>query len=292
MTVFNLKHKRTIRVLNSFLLLLLLAAFSASSLYAGERALFDNEDDFVEVFERGEINWEKGLIRVTGIAGEIKEKSSPRNIAVDSLGRLRSAKIAAMRNLLEIVKEMRVDFNSTGKDYIAGSEHIGKTIQQIIRKAKIVEKIEQSGGGIQVIVELPLRDQLLATMVPETGRIKVPSGGEEEYTGLIIDAGGLGVKPALSPRIIDERGREIYGASYVNREYFLSKGIVVYSRDQARAAQNSRVAGNPLVVRALRTSGAASVNLVISDDDASKIRSPSNSLKWMEECRVIIIVDR
>ena len=39
------------------------------------------------------------------------------------------------------------------------------------------------------------------------------------------------VKPALSPRILDETGIEVYGSAYVSREWAIKNGVVGYSKD-------------------------------------------------------------
>ncbi len=90
-------------------------------------------------------------------------------------------------------------------------------------------------------------------------------------TGLIIDAKDLSFIPSASPKILDEDGREIYGSGYMEKEWVEKQGIVGYARSLPEAQSNPRVAGNPLVVKAVRVIGANSRDLVLSYEDARKI---------------------
>ena len=76
------------------------------------------------------------------------------------------------------------------------------------------------------------------------------------YTGLIIDAKGTGLQPAMSPKIYDEEGNELYGSAYVDQEFVQKHGMAGYVRDLDQALANDRVQGTPAVLKALSSSGA------------------------------------
>ncbi len=128
-------------------------------------------------------------------------------------------------------------------------------------------------------------------MIPQTGGISLPSSGESVYTGLIIDATALGVTPSISPKVLDEDHREIYGSSVVSRRSAVSSGIAAYAQDLASASEAERVADNPVVIRGLRASGANKSNIIISRSDARTLRNSSKNLAFLQECRVLIIID-
>jgi len=75
------------------------------------------------------------------------------------------------------------------------------------------------------------------------------------YTGLIFDAQKLSFIPSASPKILDEDGREIYGSAYVGKEWVEKQGIVGYAKSLDEAKANQRVAGNPLVIKAMKVTG-------------------------------------
>jgi hypothetical protein len=108
---------------------------------------------------------------------------------------------------------------------------------------------------------------------------------------LVIDTRGLGITPVMVPKILDEDAREVYGSAFVSREYAVQQGMSGYSKDLAAAQSNQRVADNPLTVKGLRTEGVQHSDVIISNVDASRLRSASENLSFMKKCRVIIVVE-
>ena len=95
----------------------------------------------------------------------------------------------------------------------------------------------------------------------------------------------------MVPVIVDEKGREVYGPAFASREFAVQEGMCGYSRDIQAANQDPRVIGNPLTVKGLRTADELSATIVISNADATKIKSASEHLSFLKKCRVIILVD-
>jgi hypothetical protein len=118
-----------------------------------------------------------------------------------------------------------------------------------------------------------------------------PATPGQLYTGLIIDARGLGVRPAMAPKILNEDGKEVYGSAWINRDYAVREGMVGYLKDPAAAQVNPRVTDKPMMVKAIKVSGDARVDTVISNADAAAIQSASQNMSMLEKCRVIILVD-
>ena len=119
----------------------------------------------------------------------------------------------------------------------------------------------------------------------------IPPNAENIYTGLVIDARGLGVKPAMSPKVLDETGKEVYGSAYVSREFAIQQGMVGYARDLTLAQQNPRVADNPLTVKAIKASGQAKTDIVLSTPDANLIKNAAKNLNFLEKCKVMVVLD-
>jgi hypothetical protein len=110
------------------------------------------------------------------------------------------------------------------------------------------------------------------------------------YTGLIFDAQNLTFTPSASVKILDEDGREVYGSAYVSKEWAEKQGIVSYVKDLAQAKANQRVAGNPLVIKAIKGTGPNNKDLVISNDDARRVRDLAKHLNFLDAAKVVIIV--
>ena len=111
------------------------------------------------------------------------------------------------------------------------------------------------------------------------------------YTGLIIDARGLGLRPALAPKVADQNGMEVYGTGSVSRDYATQIGVVGYEKDLNRARGNERVTNNPLVVKATEVTGNHKTDVVISNQDANTIRAAAQNLNFLQQCKVMIILD-
>ncbi|HYA86227.1 MAG TPA: LPP20 family lipoprotein [Nitrospirota bacterium] len=108
-------------------------------------------------------------------------------------------------------------------------------------------------------------------------------------TGLVIDGRGLGLRPALLPKIIDTQGQELYVGQVVTRTNAVDQGVAGYAKDVNAAANNFRVTDNPAVIKGLRASGAAKTDIVVSQADAQSLRQLGNKGDFLQYCRVIIV---
>jgi len=61
--------------------------------------------------------------------------------------------------------------------------------------------------------------------------------------------------------------------------------------DINRARSDPRVRPNPLIVKGLKTKSPGRSVIVVSNADAAKLRSASEHLSFLRQCRVIIVVD-
>jgi hypothetical protein len=124
---------------------------------------------------------------------------------------------------------------------------------------------------------------------PESRPSKRPN--QSLYTGLIVDARGLKAGPAMNPKILDEGGLEVYGAAFVSREYAVQQGMSGYAAGLEAAKCQSRVSDHPLIVKGLKATVPGFSDIVISNADATKLRSASQNLSFLKQCRVVIVVD-
>jgi len=129
--------------------------------------------------------------------------------------------------------------------------------------------------------------------VPATPEVQEPAATVPSavYTGLVVDARGIQARPAMSPKILDENGEEVYGSMHVDREYAVQQGMTGYARDLTAAQSNSRVTNNPFTVKGLKSDGPGKSNIVISNADAAHLRAASENLTFMKKCRVMVVLD-
>jgi hypothetical protein len=116
----------------------------------------------------------------------------------------------------------------------------------------------------------------------------VKSGG---VTGIIIDGTGLGLRPAMSPRILNQGGSVVYGPGQYSRDYAAANGVVGYAKSLDQAKSDTRVQGNPLIIRAASTSGSTSADVIISNTDAGKLAVADGAAGLLKNCRVMIVLD-
>jgi hypothetical protein len=127
----------------------------------------------------------------------------------------------------------------------------------------------------------------LPAPAPESGSTLAFKGGTA--TGVVIDGRGLGLRPALLPRIIDSQGQEIYVGQVVTRTNAVEQGVAGYAKDVNAAANNFRVTDNPAVIKGLRASGSTKTDIMVSQADAQMLRQLSSKGDFLQYCRVIIV---
>jgi hypothetical protein len=114
----------------------------------------------------------------------------------------------------------------------------------------------------------------------------IHSEGAEKNTGLVVDARGLDVKPALAPRLVDETGKAIYGIDCLSPDAKKSSGVASYVKSLEEAKKSMRVGDRPLVLKAAKAQG---TDLVLSADDVKKLAENNNS--YLAQGRVVIVTN-
>lgn len=340
---------------------------------AGQAQSFGSEDA-VETFGQGSINWTSGEVAATGIGAPPANAVNP---AQSRAMALRAAQVVAYRNLLEIVKGVRVDSETVVENFMTKSDIIRTRVDGIVKGARIVKTQYMSDGAVEVLVTMPLAGALMDAVVPvsfgarsvtpppayslpktvpmpdtkpaqpsqqqqpskpplssekkiepikpeppksepskppvltstppekkpepkKTEPAKtadLPAAAEQtstqfkggKATGIVIDGRGLGLKPALLPRIVDAQGQEIYVGQVVTRTNAVEQGVAGYAKDVNAAANNFRVTDNPAVIKGIKAAGTARTDIVLNQADAAMLRDLGTKGDFLQYCRVIIV---
>ena len=255
----------------------------------------DNSKEIIELKENGSINWSSGVVQAKGIGIPPTKLSGNSNARTEALT---DAKLNASHEILKIIKELRINGTTVVGDYAIQDPAIMSKIENMVNNAKVVKKEYLTDGTVKIEMEVNLRGGFAQLILPKEIKpldsIKLVTMNKTStpvFTGLVVDAKGLSVKPVMVPKIIDENNQEVYGSAFVSREYAVQQGMSGYSRDLKESLKEKRVSDYPLVVKGLKTSGPGHSEIVISNADASKLRGISESLYFMKKCRVIIVVD-
>jgi hypothetical protein len=118
-----------------------------------------------------------------------------------------------------------------------------------------------------------------------------PAGDQGPFTGVIIDARGLHMQPAMSPRLFDALGKEIYGTVNVDASFAEEVGIAGYMGTIRAAMALERVGKRPLVIRAIGTPDQFRRYATISAEDAQRLLAANAQTRFLEKCAVAFIVD-
>ena len=261
-------------------------------------AMVWTQDEVVQQFNNGSINWSSGKVTAVGIGAP---PTQPANMAQARAMARRAAITVARRNLLEITQGVQVDSMTLVKDFVVKSDIVRTSVQGVVRNAQVVDTAYMSDGSVEVTIVMDMGGEFASAVLPPPPVMpgglpgpmppttaEVPS---QVFTGLVIDARGLGTRPAMAPKILDENGKEIYGSAMVDREYAVQQGMVGYAKDLSAAQANSRVTDKPITVKAVKTSGPAKCDVVISNGDAAKLAAAAENLSFLQKCRVMVVLD-
>lgn len=311
-------------------LMLLWSSVAAAQTMAPPKALQNDAGDYIQSYDNGTINWETGVVTAVGIGappGNAVNTAQARAMAI------RSAKVIARRNLLELLKGVQIDSQTTVQNFIVADDIAISQVRGYLKNAKILDTAYMSDGSVEVKVGVRLRSGFADVLLPREpkpdpawtpkptptpmikpmaiatpkpiavptpkppsrpaipGDVGATTAFHSGYTGLVIDARGLSARPAMSPRVFDENGNEVYGSAFVARDYAIQQGMAGYAKDINKAAGNPRVGENPLVVKAKAVQGASRTDLVLSNADADSLRRIAENSKMLEQTRVMIVLD-
>lgn len=254
------------------------------------------------------INWSKGDVTAIGVG------YPPEGMSVGAISMARRGAIAdAQRNLLEITKGVQIDAETTVENLTVSSDVVNSKVQGLLKGARIFEEGNLDDGGYYVKMRIALygsTNSLASVAMAEYTKDILPQEFAEVedtdltkkevkaikragYTGVIVDASGLGLEATFSPAILDTNGRVVYGIANVDKDIVISKGMVDYASAVTEATVGSRAGNNPLVVKAVEVKGGKNsvnkVNVVVSVEDADRILLANEKSGMLENLAVVFV---
>ena len=264
------------------------------------------------------IDWDRRVVIAKGIGAPSSKATNP---ATKRASAIRAARLDASRNLLEMLQGINLSGSTTMRDAMIESDLVRSEVRgkvnglrslgnpryfadgtvEVMMEARMQQTIPQE------LVERLTKDQAqsmqqttisiqppqeVRTQSQEPGTQASPSKPENQiYSGLVLDASGVELQPAIYPTVLDEDGKEVYGSGYADREFSIKFGLAGYVKTLEQAEQNDRVMGNPLVIKVLKTSGKRNVDIVISNEDAQRLRKIAKAQTFLREARVVIALE-
>jgi hypothetical protein len=266
----------------------------------------DVDGDLIQSFPHGHLNWSTGILTVKSVIEPLGFNDDPSKYN-QQLG------LVLSQWMMESLSYIRVDSHRTLADLLEADDKIREKFIDITQTTPMHQYADSPNGKVEMAVKIQLYGGLAQLMLPadirqvETitavssnaggkDRNQTPRGAsvhkamEEHYTGLVVDARGLDVQPALVPVLVDENYQEVFGAAFVSREYAVQNGLSGYARSM-RETDHRRVGKLPLCVKGLHKASGGLCDIVISNADAAKLRSASAHLAFLKKCRVLILLD-
>ena len=267
-------------------------------------------NDAVQQVDNGAMNYSNGFVVATGI-GAISPLAQ--NPGMARATAVRAAKVDAMRNLLEAVMAITVSSETTVRGAAIENDVVKTSVEGMVRGARMRD-IDGDGRGsnsdirylsdtsIEIEMEVHMSG-ISEVILPPAGYAPAPVAGGAPapaapaaprpgtVTGLIVDARGLGLRPAMSPKIVDQNGGVVYGPGNFTREFAVKFGVAGYSKNLEQAQQDPRVVGNPMVVKGVGVQGANKADLVLAAGDVPRVKGADSSGKFLSNCKVMILID-
>ena len=262
----------------------------------------------IEFKKSGAIDWTAGVVEAKGIGipATYTYYSKPQANREDILS---EAINKAGHNLLETIISLRINSQNRVIDIVENFPSIMIQLKDMAHKAPEVETMRklQYDGTVEVWLQMSLGGGFSQLILPPEIRqiepikqvlkpnrptqLRIRSRSSEIFSGMVVDARGLEAVPVLAPIILDENLDEVFGPAFVSREYAVQHGVIRYTTDLWQAKFHPRVSDNPLIVKALKVLSPGRCDFMISNADAAKLRSASEHLLFMRECRVVIVLD-
>lgn len=243
-------------------------------------------------FAEGNIDWERGIIRVTGEALG-PDNLDKRDSFYKNLAR-QGARLDAFAKLAELITGLQNDVFGYESDVHDNAirtfmefEFPQGQVKQIDMSVdeegicRVILEINIFGeGSVSNIIFAPLKNEPKLSFPKPRSNVNLNAA---KYTGLIIDCSGLPLNPVASPAIKNTNGQIFYGHKFINYDKIVSSGIVAYGKGNIARAGN-----NPLIVKAVALHYLNSY-AVVSVADADKILAANQRDKFLENCAVVIV---
>ncbi|MCG8530457.1 MAG: hypothetical protein MI749_07325 [Desulfovibrionales bacterium] len=266
------------------------------------------QSGFKQEFSNGVINWYTGEITATGeslaTGLEVSRQQAKQRTT-------RAATIEARKHLMEILRMVPVTDTLRVRTILRKDEDVMRYVRGDMQNSRIVAATFDDEGKATVTVSVKLRDAFLEKLISKHVSFhraddnpyaaKVAGGSDDNaaqdtvgavpagYSGVLIDAREIAMKPALTFSITDESGAILYSPRSIERRVALKEGMAEYAGTWEEALASARTAANPLVLKAVAAKGRMQNDIVISDEQARLLEQINASSKFLEKGKVVIV---
>ena len=235
-----------------------------------------------EAFPGGYVDWTRGVLVVSSSGSQ--SAGAPKALQVteqEALNRLQ-AQVQDEQRLVRLDSDQKVGDRMQAGDPVAGLllESSGNFI--------ISEARYYSSGRVELTAELPLHGWLRPALVDAAAG----KAGQElatEYTGVLIDARGLSLRPSVAPKIKDPQGLVLYGLSSLTPQTAGERMPVRWVGDPADPEAIERAGERPLILSA--SSAARGGDIVLDEEQAARLVQVTRGTSLLLQARVVVVAD-
>jgi hypothetical protein len=236
----------------------------------------------------GEVDWSGKVVRARG-TGVLDPGNA--NKAQARLMAERAAVVVAQRNLLEIIKGVRVDSDTKVQSFMTQYDVVYTHVEGVVKGARQLgpSEYDSIAGTVEVELEVNLygagglEDVLAPVLSPGQGGVSAAGVSRQtqdffrQYSALVFDGGNTGLKPALFPKIYDENGNLLLDTKdYLRYTGQAGASTVQFIKNVDALLGRPEFANQPLVLKVKEVRGKLGADIVIGRVDADK-------LKWLKD---------
>lgn len=192
--------------------------------------------------------------------------------------------------MLDLAREVVIDSSHTSGDLMSSTEAVADKLDANVSLWEVTEARYHTSGRVEVEVCLPIHAWLRPALSRMGAGVDRSSPPEVPISGLIVDARGLELTPAISPEVRTATGALLYSAASMTSFAASQRAPVIYVTDPADPVAVRRSGEQPLIVRA--ASVAEDVNLVLDPSDGVALEKAMSESGFLAQGTVVIVVDR
>ena len=254
-----------------------------------------------ELVPGGAVDWSGKTVSARG-AGVLDPGNPNRDLAWQMAQR--AATVVAQRNLLEIVKGIRVDSDARVQDLMAEHDSVYQRIEAVVRGARQhgPARYDSLGGTVEIELECDLYGEggvesaLAPPPVAGPPSGNVTAGGLSQaardflrqYSVLVLDGGNTSIKPALFPKIYDDSGTLLFDPQELASAGATGTGAVQYVGALDHFPAHPDI-GQPMVLRVRDVRGKLGTDIVLARADASTLREMKDGLEFLANSGRVLV---
>ena len=241
-------------------------------------------DSVTETVDVAAIDWTRRALTATASAQSNAGALGANRRSVESEARSRLAPL-----FLEAARDVRVSSALTAGDLLAGEDSLARLLDKEVSSWHVVETRYYSSGKVEVDGELALDRWLRPALRSLAEAPDARKGAASAATGLVIDARGLTMRPALAPQILSPKGEVLYSIAQLSQRTAADQSLVQYVTDPADPRAVELAGKSPLFFRA--DGVRARCDLVLTAEDAERLRAVEGVESLLATAPVVIVGD-